>query len=280
LETLPPGLDPDTRVQSVVAVRIDRLGREQQTARAVARRLPDGEVLVIGRNIDELEGIAKIVGRALLLGLPLALCFSVAIGMLLSVRAQKRVNELNELIQQIVAGGLRQRLPTDGLDHPFDKLAAFANEMLDEIETLVHEIAGVGDEIAHDLRTPLTRARIGLERGRANAKTLEELQAVTDRAIGGLDQSLAIVTALLRIAEIEHARRLEGFSEVALGNIVREVGDLYEPIAEDKRVVLTVEAAEHSTVRGDRDLLLEAIANLYQVPLIRTHVPIGVIRWT
>jgi signal transduction histidine kinase len=262
LESLPPSLDPAGHVRSVMVVRIDRLGREQQTARAVARHLPNGEVLVIGRNIDELEGIAKIVGRSLLLGLPLALCFSVAIGMLLSARAQKRINALNQLIQQIVAGGLRQRLPTDDLDHPFDKLVAFANGMLDEIEALIHEIAAVGDEIAHDLRTPLTRVRISLERGRANAKTLEELRAVTDRAINGLDQSLAIVTALLRIAEIEHSHRLVGFGEVALEHLVREVGDLYEPIAEDKLVALTVKAAEQSTVCGDRDLLLEAIANL------------------
>jgi len=77
---------------------------------------------------------------------------------------------------------------------------------------------------------------VRLERGRERAATLEELRTTVDRAIAGLDQSLAIITALLRIAEIEHSRRLEGFGEVPLAALMREVGDLYEPIAEDKRV--------------------------------------------
>jgi signal transduction histidine kinase len=104
--------------------------------------------------------------------------------------------------------------------------------------------------------------RLGLERGRANAKTLEELQAVTDRAIGGTDQALAIITTLLRIAEIEYGGRLGGLDNVALADLVREVGDLYEPIAEDKDITLHVASGDDATVRGDRDLLLEAVANL------------------
>jgi signal transduction histidine kinase len=136
--------------------------------------------------------------------------------------------------------------------------------MLGEIEALIYEIAGVGDDIAHDLRTPLTRVRVRLERGRDHATTLEELRVVADQAIVGLDQALAIVTALLRIAEIEHGRRLECFSDVALAPLLREVYDLYEPIAEDKHVTLAVEGAgaKEATVRGDRDLLFEAVANL------------------
>jgi signal transduction histidine kinase len=161
-----------------------------------------------------------------------------------------------------VAGDLRERLPTRGQGDPFDQLAVSVNRMLGEIEALIHEIAGVGDDIAHDLRTPLTRVRVRLERGRQHAETLEESRAVADQAIAGLDQSLAIITALLRIAEIEHSRRLEGFSQVQLAALVREVGDLYDPITEDKRVTLRVDAQDEATVHGDRDLLFEAIANL------------------
>jgi signal transduction histidine kinase len=157
---------------------------------------------------------------------------------------------------------LRQRLPTLGRDDPFDQLAVSVNGMLQEMEALIHEIAGVGDDIAHDLRTPLTRVRVRLERGRDHAATLEDLRAVVDQAIAGLDQSLAIITALLRIAEIEHARRLDGFNQIRLAPLVREVGDLYDPIAEDKHVTLRVDAAEEATVHGDRDLLFEAVANL------------------
>jgi signal transduction histidine kinase len=134
--------------------------------------------------------------------------------------------------------------------------------MLDEIEVLVTEMAGVGNEIAHDLRTPLTRVRIGLERGRANATTLAELQSVTDRAIGALDQSLTIITALLRITEIENRRGKANFGEVALAELVREVGDLYDPIAEDKQVALRVAPEIDAKAYCDRDLLFEAVANL------------------
>jgi len=261
LESLPNDL-MDTPPQRVSVVRIDDQGREEQTARAVARRLQNGEILVIGRNVDELSELARIVERALAFGLIPALGLSLVAGALLSLRAQNRVGTVNTKVQRIIAGDLRERLPTQGLNDPFDKLAVIVNGMLDEIEALIRRIAGAGDDIAHDLRTPLTRMRIGLERGRESAQTLPDLQSVVDQAIGRLDQSLAIITALLRIAEIEHSRRLDGFSDVALADVVREVGDLYEPIAEDKRIAFKVTADVEPIVRGDRDLLFEALANL------------------
>jgi signal transduction histidine kinase len=261
VETLPPGLVSGVPASAQVA-RIDNRGRETQNVRLIAHRLPSGEELVVGRNIDELSEIAEIVGQALALGLLPAFGLAVATGILLSLRAKKRLEEVNRTILRIVAGDLRERLPTHGRDDPFDQLAVSVNRMLGEIEALIHEIAGVGDDIAHDLRTPLTRVRVRLERGRERATTLEELRGVADQAIAGLDQSLAIITALLRIAEIEHSRRLEGFSQVGLAPLLREVGDLYDPIAEDKGVALRVEAADGATVHGDRDLLFEAVANL------------------
>jgi signal transduction histidine kinase len=262
LESLPDQLVVDSAPQTVSVVRIDNRGREAQTVRAIARRLRTGEILVLGRNVDELSEIASIVERALLMGLVPALGLGLVAGVFLSLRAQNRVKEVNARVRRIVAGELRERLPTQGLNDPFDRLAVIVNGMLDEIETLIHGIAGVGDDIAHELRTPLTRVRVGLERGRKNAQTVEELRTVVDQAIGGLDQSLAIITALLRIAEIEQSRRLEAFNDVALANVVREVGDLYEPIAEDKRIAFTVAAEVETTVLGDRDLLFEAVANL------------------
>jgi signal transduction histidine kinase len=259
---LPHELKIDAPARSAAAVRLDQNSSEEMTVRAIARSLPDGNVLVIARNVDEFKKLAEVVARALMLGLPLALGLGFLIGMFLSVRAQKRVAELNTLVRRIVAGDLRQRLPTQDLDHPFDKLAEIANGMLNEIEAVVQEMAGVGNEIAHDLRTPLTRVRLFLERGRANAKTLEELQAVADRAIGGVDHALTIITTLLRIAEIEYGGRLASFGKVALADLVREVADLYEPIAETKHISLQVASGDDATVRGDRDLLLEAVANL------------------
>src|SRR6202140_2893314 len=184
--------------------------------RAVARSLPNGNVLVIARHNGELKELAEAMARALLVALPFAIGLSLAIGAILTVRVHRRGTNLNTLVRRIISGNLSERVPVSGLDHPFDKLAAIANGMLDEIEVLVTEMAGVGNEIAHDLRTPLTRVRIGLERGRANAKTLEELQGVADRAVAALDQSLTVITALLRITEIENCRGKVNFSEVSL----------------------------------------------------------------
>jgi signal transduction histidine kinase len=262
IESLPPGLTINAPVQTVEVVRVDQRGREGMAVRAVARSLPNGDVLVIARHNGEINDLAEVVARTLLLALPVALCLSLAIGMILSVRVQRRVAELNALVRRIVDGDLRERIPVAGLDHPFDKLAVITNGMLDEIEILVSEMASVGNEIAHDLRTPLTRVRVGLERGRANAKTLEELQSVTDRAIGGVDQTLTIITALLRISQIESSRGRANFGDASLADIVGEIGDLYEPIAEDKHVMLRVTSDQDTKVSCDRSLLFEAVANL------------------
>jgi signal transduction histidine kinase len=263
IDSLPPRLTLDTPAQTADIIRIDPRGQnEVMSVRAVARHLPNGDILVIARHNGEVKDLAEIIGRALLLALPLALGLSLLIGIITSVRIQRRVTELNAMVRRIAGGNLRERVPTAGLEHPFDKLAVVANGMLDEIEILVEDMASVGNEIAHDLRTPLTRVRVGLERGRANATTLKELQEVTDRAIGGVDQSLVIITALLRITEIENSRGRASFGEASLADLVREVGELYEPIAEDKHVALRASSEHDAKVNCDRSLLLEAVANL------------------
>src|SRR6266566_9316831 len=262
LESLPSDLKTEDAIQSAVVDSIDETGRQKQAVRLIARSLPNGDVLVIGRNVDEIGEIARVVGRALALGLIPAVVLCLAVGVALSARARNRIVEVNQRVQRIVAGDLRERLPHRNSDDPFSKLAVSVNGMLDEMETLIHSLAGVGNDIAHDLRTPLTRARLTLERGRSNAATLEQLQAVADKAIAGIDQSLTIITALLRLAEIENSRRSAGFGTVALDDMLREVCDIYEPIAENKNLTLHVEVPRQFTVRGDRDLLIEAVANL------------------
>ncbi len=259
---LPPGLPLDGMAHPCKLIRVDNRGSELQNVRAVALRLDSGDVLIIGRDADELGEIADIVGRALALGLLPALCLALLTGTLLSKRAQWRIDEMNRRVQRVVAGELKERLPTGGYDDPLNRLATIVNEMLDQIERLVNELASVGDDIAHDLRTPLTRVRAILERGRDTAGSMQDLYTATDRAIAGLDQSLTIITALLRIAEIDHSRRIAGMATIQLPEILQAVHELYQPIAEDKGVTLKVELDETATVSGDHDLLLEAVANL------------------
>jgi signal transduction histidine kinase len=159
-------------------------------------------------------------------------------------------------------GQLTERLPLRGTGDDFDRLAAIVNRMLDEIERLMHEVKGVGDEIAHDLRTPLTRLRARMERAHTGAASMDELRVSLGEAISELDQTLATMEALLRIAEIEDGRRRAGFKSVVVGQIAAEVNELYAPAAEDREVALSIDLDDLRTVHGDRDLLFEAITNI------------------
>lgn len=262
IAAIPANLPLDGMPHSSAVVRIDNRGRELQDVRIVGRRLGSGDVLLVAHNADDSRQVGHIVARGLALGLVPALCLALVTGTWLSMRAQRRIDEMNRRVQLVIAGELKERLPVGGYDDPLNRLARIVNDMLDQIERLVGELSSVGDDIAHDLRTPLTRVRAILERGRNNARTLRDMSDATDRAIAGLDQSLTIITALLRIAEIDHSRRSAAMTEVRLEDILRAVHELYAPIAEDKAVAMRLVLDDIASVSGDHDLLLEAIANL------------------
>jgi signal transduction histidine kinase len=262
IENLPQSLRPDALAQQAALVRTDGLERDQQIVRAVARRLAGGTMLVIGRNAEEVKQIGGSVGRALALGLVSVLGLGLAGAAFVGVKLRRRIELVNQLAERIEAGELNGRMPVTGTNDPFDQLATGLNRMFNRIESLIGGVAAVGDGIAHDLRTPLAHVRLVLERGLENAIDLDQLRTVVDRAIAGLDRSLTIITALLRIAEIEYSRRRAGFGNVRLVELVHAVGELYEPFAKGKGVSLTVKADREIVVWGDRDLLIEAITNL------------------
>ena len=259
---LPKDLKIGGPVQTAHVTRMTGGRAGDPAIRAMARRLENGNTVLVGRDVDETSEIAHVVGEALALGLVPAFCLCLLAGAWLSFRAQKRVEEVNQRVQRIIGGDLRERLPHRNVDEPFSRLAAIVNGMLDKMEAMIDALSGVGNDIAHELRTPLTRARLTLERGRSNATSLDQLQNVADKALAGIDQSLTIVTALLRLADIENSRRSAAFGNVALHDLLREVCDIYEPIAEDKGISLSVSVDAKLEARGDRDLLFEAAVNL------------------
>ncbi|HEY7990424.1 MAG TPA: HAMP domain-containing sensor histidine kinase [Stellaceae bacterium] len=237
------------------------LGAERPV-RAAAATLHDGRIVFIARDVTELRQLQRVVRRALFLGAIPALVLALAAGALLSWRELRRVRMVNRAVARIMQGDLKERLPAGNPADDFDRLAMAVNRMLDEIGRLLEEIKGVGDNIAHDLRTPLTRVRARLERSREADRPTAELEAAIDVAIAGLDQTLGIITALLRITEIEEGNRRAAFGEIDLARIVCDVAELYGPIAENAHIELAVVAPAPRPVKGDRDLLVEAVANV------------------
>ena len=262
LVSYPAGLPRDGLPHAVVASRRLAGAAVPERVAAVARTLPDGRTVVIGRSRQELSHLTGLVGRALALGLGPAFALALAAGVWASLRTTARIAEFQRILDRIMDGSLGERLPVSGRRDTLDILAASVNRTVEQVACLVGEVRGVGDSIAHDLRTPLARMRTRLEGGRRRAASLAELDAVASQAIADLDQCFAIITALLRIGEIEAAQRRSGFSGVSLNAIVAEVADLYQPMAELRGLRFETRAEAGQTVLGDRDLLFEAVANL------------------
>lgn len=258
----PAGLAIDGKVYPVDASRFDPASRSPEPARAIALRLPDGDLLVIGRNSDELVQLRHVVLRGLLLGLAPAVLLSLLAGVVLSSRTLNHIRIIRRSLQRIMRGHIEERLPTRGTRDDLDQLVAAVNAMMDEIAALMDELRGIGDNIAHDLRMPLARLRARLERSRVQAGSQQELEAAVDQALTDLDQLAAIVAAILRIGEIENTRRQAGFAVLALDEMVRELAELFQPIADAAGIALSAHVDAPGSITGDRDLLMEAFTNL------------------
>jgi signal transduction histidine kinase len=262
---VPKDLWPDAKPQYAATEAQDADGDERgERIRAIGLKLPDGRALALGNDTDALEHVSVVIIRALGLGLGPMVALSLLGGAVLGRRALGRVTTLSHAISEIREGRLSGRLPITGRHDEFDRLATDINAMMDEIERLLDEVRSVGDSIAHDLRTPLTRARTRLERSRNAVTTPAEFTAAIDESLGWLDQTFAVITAVLRIGEIEHGRRRAAFQPVNLEQILVEAAELYDPVAEDRDITvrIDVDQASGATAIGDRDLLFEAVANL------------------
>ncbi len=262
LSSMPAGLPIDGKVHDVAVDRNDDAFDVFESILAVAHELPNHQILVLGRSIVELENLRGVVTRSLLLGVIPAALLALLAGLSLSVRAQRRIYAANQTVTRIMRGNLRERLPVKGNSDDFDRLTISVNRMLDEIERLVNQVRGVTDNIAHDLRTPLTRMHTRLAATRSAGRDPNDIDDVVDRALTDLNLTLGIITALLRISEIEDGRRKAAFAIVDMAEVLRTVVDLYEPVAEEKGLRFNVELAVMPPVSGDRELLIEAVANL------------------
>lgn len=261
LHNWPTGLVADGHVH---VVEPEAMGGGSATLlRMVAVRVRGERYLVLGRSRHMRTELRLMMRHSMLVSIVPTVLFALMTGIFLSHRALSRVKDMHEAIDRIMEGDLHERLPAGKQNDDLQRLAGSVNRMLDRLEQLLDEIRDVGNDIAHDLRTPLARVRARLDRALNAGHSAEALRNVISRTIDDLDQSFSIITALLRIGEIENGRRRAGFGTVDLGALVADIVDLYEPIAETKGIILSYGDADTPIqVQGDRDLLIEVLANL------------------
>lgn len=233
----------------------------QSDMRARFETLPDGSRLLLALPI-EIELFTARIAVALALALLLIFVLAAAASILVTRRTVGRIEAINATSREIMRSGLGQRIPLRGTGDEWDDLAANLNSMLDRIETLVTQVKQVTDNVAHDLRTPLTRMRNRLEKAYYRTRDGDCVQAVIGDALADIDSVLTMFSSLMRISRIEASDRAAGFRSVDLARIAHEVAELFDAAAEEKGDHITASGDQHVLVEGDRDLLFDALANL------------------
>jgi signal transduction histidine kinase len=182
----------------------------------------------------------------------------------MSFSVLRRIEAVSQTSRDIVGGDLQRRIPGRGSGDEFDHLAASLNAMLDRIQTLMEGLRQVSNDIAHDLRTPLTRLRQRLELAQRRGGVATSSGTVLEDALHDIDTILETFGALLRIAQIESGARVAGFTELDLGELLRTVTEIYQPSLEEKCQALVVQIDDALRVKGDRELLTQMFANLLE----------------
>jgi signal transduction histidine kinase len=224
--------------------------------------LPGGFRLLVGRDLEERERIYGIIANAGRWSFALVVVLGLAGGFFVSRRVLKRIDAMTDTAQTIMAGDLAGRLPIAGTGDELDRLAGNLNVMLERIEALMGGLKEVTDNIAHDLKTPLTRLRNRCEQALRTARGDGEYRAALEATIAESDELIRTFDALLMIARAESGQARDNMTEFDAAEIARDVGELYEPLAEQKGLALKVEASEAAPVRGNRELVSQALANL------------------
>ncbi|HET8919344.1 MAG TPA: HAMP domain-containing sensor histidine kinase [Xanthobacteraceae bacterium] len=232
--------------------------------RALVRvvQLPGGFHLLVGRDLDERERLFGIIVNAGQWSLALVIVLGLLGGFFVSRRVLSRIDAMTGTAQTIMAGDLSGRLPVAGTGDELDRLADNVNAMLDRIEALMRGLKEVSDNIAHDLKTPLTRLRNRCEQALRSATGEASYRAALESTIAESDDLIRTFDALLMIARAESGQARDNMTEFDASEIARDVGELYDPVADEKGIALKIDAPAAAPVRGNRELVSQALANL------------------
>jgi signal transduction histidine kinase len=248
----------------VIEVPYQRVGEVDEKHRALAQVLvlPGGLRLLVGRDLQEREQIRHVVVTAQITTLLYLAAIGTIGGLFVARRVLRRVDAMNATTLTIMAGDLSGRLPATGSGDELDRLAQSLNAMLTRIGVLMSGLKEVSDNIAHDLKTPLTRLRNGAEQALRSATTTAEYRAALEKVIDESDGLIRVFNALLMIARAESGADREGMADFDAGEVTRDVGELYEPIADERDIALNVKTDAVLPLHGSRELIGQAVANL------------------
>ncbi len=231
-------------------------------SRVLLHELEDGSLLIVGRDMQDLNEIRLLILRAVLLGGVLGLLLAILGTLLFRKQIEKRISSIRHATIDIEAGNLNRRIAVSGNPDEFDRLGADINRMLDRIQHLMDGVRHVSNTIAHNLRTPLGLIRGHLEesmRGRPNLSKLEDAGIF---AIEEIDNLILVLEKLLQIAEAESSTRRQPFEQVSIRQIVTNLRELYDAAAEDQGVSIVMDIEGEPTIAGDKDLIAGILANL------------------
>ncbi|KRA95123.1 hypothetical protein ASD83_20120 [Devosia sp. Root685] len=240
--------------------------RPKRSGVAVVRsvELNNGMRLVVGRDVVERRGYSAIILQSFLVGVVGIILFSIVAGGVTARRVLRRIDTIRDTSTKIMLGSLSERVPITKRNDEFDGLARNLNAMLDRIEQLLQGLKEVTDNVAHDLKTPLTRLRNQAEGALRDTASPQTKERALETVIAESDKLIQTFNALLMIARVEAGAPSGALSEIDVSSIVSDMAELYTPVAEDEGIEVTTNIAEGVTLRANRELIGQAMVNLLE----------------